>query len=150
MRVTTTERLCLCPDCERQTGARRLDYALALFMIAYGAFVLHPAQSMTSTNYQLLKNWGSEIFWGFAILMVGLIQFAAIYINGGKAWTPYARIATNYAASIMWVTVAIGIGAVDPWSTGVVNYVMLAVAHVFCAVSAARDAAKRAIAHYGR
>lgn len=145
----TAERLFLCQDCEKQTGGRRLDHALALFMIAYGAFVLHPAESMTATTYQLLIGWGSEIFWGFAILMLGLIQFAAIYINGGRGWTPYARIATNYAASITWVTVAIGIGAVDPWSTGVVNYIMLALAHVFCAVAAARDAAKRAIAYYG-
>ncbi len=145
----SAERFSLCVGCSEHINGRRLDYALALFMIVYGGFVLQPAESMASPNYEILIGWGSEFFWGFAILMVGLIQGAAIYINGRKAWTPYARIATNYLASITWVSIALGIGAIDPWSTGVVIHIMLAVAHVYCAVTAARDATKRAIAQYG-
>lgn len=147
----SADRIALCIGCEGyEPVGRRLNYALALFMVAYGAFLIFPAASMDERQHTLLLRYGSELFWGCAIFLVGSLQLVAVRINGGGGWTPYARMATNYIASITWVAVAMGYGAVDPWGTAVANYTLISLAHVYCAVLGARDATKQAIKHYGR
>lgn len=121
---------------------RRLDWALALFGLAYGAWLLQPGASMDGPGYAILTRWLSEWGWGGLTAAAAGLHILALIVNGGRGWTPYARALINYGGTVIWGCVAVGFWRVDPLTTAVVPYAAISSAHLFCGLAAVRDAAR--------
>lgn len=122
---------------------RALEWLLAVFMIGWGLILLHPDYNPAGTT------WGSGLFvtiphelFGRACLVVGLIRFTALLINGMWWRTPFARLITTFAANLLWVCIVFGLVSSDTLNTGWAIYPACVIAELYNAFRSADDSVK--------
>ncbi len=122
---------------------RALEWLLAVIMIGWGLILLHPefdaARSTWATG--LFIQFSPDLF-GRACLVVGLIRFTALLINGMWWRTPFARLVTTFAANLLWVCIVFGLVASDTLNTGWAIYPAFVVAEFYNAFRSADDSMK--------
>lgn len=122
---------------------RRLEWTLAVYTLYFGIGLLMPAQSMSSSTFVGTLSLMSELGWGVAYSVVGVIHMVALHINGRAAWTPFARLAVLAFNSQVFLALCLSLVPANPWGTGVMTYGAIAIG--FCGVAiiaAAQDCGK--------
>ena len=121
-------------------SARRLEWSIAMYTLAFGIFLMLPGGSMVSPGFSLTLDLLNEQQWGMVYLVVGVVHSIALHINGRAAWTPFARLIVMILNSQAFLAMALSVWSVSPWSTGGFTYGFVAIG--FCGpaiVSAAYD-----------
>lgn len=92
---------------------RTLEMALATLMVCCGSLLLCPGDTFAAPIYALLKRWMSEEAGGGFLLLVGLLRWVALVINGRLRATPLARVAGCMIGAGFWLTFAVAMAAAD-------------------------------------
>jgi len=100
---------------------------------------LPPGESTDLHHWQVLRQWiavfpGSEFLFGAMILVVGLLRWAALIINGYYRRTPPIRIAGCIIGSLYWATLTIVLVEAPP------SRFRLSSASLWCASRSRRSA----------
>ena len=126
---------------------RGLEWFSAAVMVSWGITLALPGNTLDGSNFTAFHRypWMSEAFWAAAFGMVGGGRLVALYINGRKPQTPYARMAGSLFGALSWGQVALLItegtyGLTGVASTGTGIYTLLAIADLFSIFRAAHDA----------
>lgn len=109
---------------------RRLEWALAIYTLFFGLFLILPPASMNTRSFTAALAFMPEIAWGAVYSVVGVIHNIALHINGRAAWTPFARLLALFLNSQVFLGLALGVGTSNPWSTGVFTYAFFGIG--FC------------------
>jgi cytochrome b561 len=126
---------------------RSVEMFLASVMCLVGTIFALPGDTFGLPHYAQLRFWvaifpGSEQSFGLLILLVGLIRWAALIINGYWSPTPAARLAGCVVGSVFWTSLSITFLATPlPGIPGALAWTLTAVVfEALSAVHAASDA----------
>lgn len=122
---------------------RALEWLMAVVLIGWGLVLLHPDYAADQSTWAntLFAHVSAQLF-GQACLVVGLIRFTALLINGLWWRTPFARLVTTFAANFLWVAIVFGLAASDTLNTGWAVYPAFVVAEFYNAFRSADDSRK--------
>lgn len=109
---------------------RRLEWALAIYTLFFGLFLILPPASMNTRSFTAALSFMPEWKWGLLYAAVGVLHNAALHVNGRAAWTPFARLGALFLNSQAFLGLALGIARANPWSTGVFTYAFFGIG--FC------------------
>jgi hypothetical protein len=129
---------------------RATEWLFAVIMINWGWILLLPHDTFSlSSSYGVLLTVAPEEVWGIGCLIVGLVRFIALVINGTFADSPYARRSPHVRAVMsalscfFWMQISlsflVALGDKPP-GTGIAVYPVILWFEVYCAFRAARDA----------
>ena len=125
------------------TPSRALEWHCAWTAFAVSAVLFSPGSTFaTSAAFASFAEVMSESSWATLIMIVALIRFAALIVNGHYYRTPVARALTAALGAGLWAYLAVlfyqpELGGL---STGVGVYAVLAVSDGFSAWRSGRDA----------
>lgn len=125
------------------TPSRALEWHCAWTAFAVSAVLFSPGSTFsTSAAFASFAEVMSESSWATLIMIVALIRFAALIVNGHYHRTPIARALTAAAGSGLWAYLAVLFYQPDlgGLSTGVGVYAVLSVSDGFSAWRSGRDA----------
>ena len=93
---------------------RITEMLLASLMIGAGVAFVLPGETTALPHYQTLRTWiqivpGTEAMFGWAILLLGVLRWAALLVNGFYRRTPLVRIVCCIGGSFLWMTLTITI-----------------------------------------
>lgn len=80
-------------------------------------------------SYSALGAWGTEWSWSVICGVTGILQLGALVLN----WRPLRRFASGIAAAL-WISVTGAILVANPWSTGVGNYLIIALSTMWASL----------------
>lgn len=122
---------------------RVAEWFMSVIMIGWGLVLLHPEYDAAASSWAdtLFGRVAPEVF-GILCLVVGLIRFSALLINGLWWRTPFARLVTTFAANFLWVLIVFGLAASDTLSTGWAVYPVFVVIECYNAFRSADDSRK--------
>jgi hypothetical protein len=78
--------------------------------------------------------------WGGALLVVGLLRAAALFINGAYARTPIVRLICSFISAFIWLLFVVGLRRSKVANTGLVVYPFIVLLDVASAYRASCDA----------
>jgi hypothetical protein len=120
----------------QRLSKRPAEWFLAALDAYLGVWLLRPAASMDAPAFAAMTDLMTEDTWGSVLLLSSAVQFAALWVNGGRGWTPYARCAAHMTGfAIFWIG-AWAFYVVDKDTSGVPIWGALAVAHLLAACGA--------------
>lgn len=105
---------------------RRLEYAIALYTLGFGLFILIPGTAMRVIYFGEALHFAPEWAWGIGLSAIGALHAYALHINGRAAWTPFARFVVLFFNMQIFTALAIAVAHRSPLSTGVFTYGFLA------------------------
>jgi len=129
--------------------ARKLEWLMAGFMIAWGIYVLLHPGIFTAPETAVLYGGLTAISdpltpypalaWGGACFIVGVGRTVALFVNGAWTRTPLIRLVASFASMFIITQIVIGL-----WNSGVPNpglvvYPWFVVADLLSAYRAAVD-----------
>jgi hypothetical protein len=91
---------------------RTLEMFLATVMCGYGAVLALPGDTLMLPHYDTIRHWvrifpGNEMLFGMLILIVGLMRWSALIINGFHHSTPGLRLVGCLVGSVFWMTLTV-------------------------------------------
>lgn len=90
-----------------------------------------------------------EWAWGAALVLSGMLQVIALWINGGQGWTPYMRAASHFTGFMVFFMGARGFWVVDPYTSGVFLWGAIGAAYLLAACGAVFQIEQRRLARHG-
>lgn len=124
------------------TPSRALEWHCAWTAFAFAAILFSPGSTFsTSPSFQAFAEVMSETSWATLVLVIALVRFAALIVNGHYHRTPILRALTAAAGAGLWAYMAIlfyrpEAGALG---TGCGVYLVLAASDGFSAWRSGRD-----------
>lgn len=116
---------------------RRLEWALAMYLLYIGAVLWLPGFSMKSPTYAAALQRASESQWAAVFAAEGLILYVALQVNGRAAWTPFLRATTLFIASLTFYWFAMDLSKVHSLSMTFATYLFISLGFCGLAFSAA-------------
>lgn len=117
---------------------RKLEWGIAGYTIYFGGGLLLPVLSMSHRNYSDVLTIMSEGQWGATYLSVGVFHSLSLHVNGRAAWTPFARLASLFLTSQVFLSIALGLFEASGISAGFLTYSYFTVG--FCGIAIASAA----------
>lgn len=126
---------------------RAAEMLLASAMCGSGAVLIAPGDTFTLDHWSVMREWiaifpGSEAAFGALVLLVGLVRWVALFINGYWRRTPPLRIAGCIAGSFFWTSLALAMVFASYATLPLILALVLTnlAFEWFCAAKAAADA----------
>lgn len=129
--------------------ARRLEWLMAGFMIAWGWYVLlHPGMFFDSATAALFSGMKAisdpiteypALLWGGAALVVGLARGIALFVNGAWTRTPLVRLIASFISMFIITQIVIGLWQSGVPNTGLIAYPWFVIADLLSVYRAAID-----------
>lgn len=91
---------------------RRLEWALAFYLLYIGAFLALPPLQMSSPSYRAVLDRASEGSWALTFLLEGLLLYFALQVNGRAAWTPFLRAGALFISAQTFLVFAMSLSQV--------------------------------------
>lgn len=122
-------------------GARQMEWFMAAMTAAWGAVLLLPAETFTtSPGWVIFRSFWSEEGWGIIMLLLGLVRLFGLYVNGARAdVTPWIRISSAMLGFMVWVGICTSFGLSGIISTWLAIYPLFAIAEIVNIIRAGRD-----------
>lgn len=112
---------------------RRLEWALAVYLLYLGAALALPVSSMQSRTYSAALERASEGMWSAVFAGEGLVLYLALQINGRAAWTPFLRATSLFVASQTFYWFAMDLAKAQPLGLTFATYMYVSLG--FCGVA---------------
>ncbi len=124
------------------TPSRALEWHCAWSAMLVGLVLLMPGSTFsTSASFTQFTEVMDEVSWGVLVMIVALIRFAALIVNGHYHRTPIARALTAALGAALWAYIAtLFYFPGQPLTTGLGIYTVLAVSDCVSAWRSGRDA----------
>lgn len=129
--------------------ARKLEWLMSGFMMAWGLYVLFHPQLFTAPEtaalFAGLADLSSSIseypalVWGGSCFTVGLGRAVALFINGAWTRTPLIRLIASFVSMFIMTQIVVGMWNSGVPNTGLVVYPWLVIADLLSAYRAAVD-----------
>ncbi len=126
------------------TSTRPLEWLLATCMVAWGVTMLLPPDRFEMGTYAYMAMLCTESRWGTISILLGLLRWFGLGINGWWRRTPLIRAAGAWAGILWWLAIgflmwaaATEHGSVLP--AGVVYYPVFVLFEAWALLSSARD-----------
>lgn len=129
--------------------ARKLEWLMSGFMIAWGWYVLmHPqlfTHPETAPFFRGLVELASPftqypaLLWGGTSLLVGLFRAVALFVNGAYTRTPLIRLIASFVSMFIVTQIIIGFWTSGVPNPGLVVYPWFVIADLLSAYRAAVD-----------
>lgn len=129
--------------------ARKLEWLMSGFMVAWGLYVLgHPAlftdpnsAAMFSGLAAISDRWTDNpaLAWGATCFLVGVSRAVALSINGVWTRTPVIRLLASFVSMFVVTQIVLGFWFSGVPNTGIVVYPWFIVADLLSAYRAAID-----------
>jgi hypothetical protein len=129
--------------------ARKLEWLMSGFMIAWGWYVLlHPGLFTDPRTAAVFSGLASisapftdlpALAWGGACFVVGLGRGIALFVNGAWTRTPLIRLLASFASMFIVTQIIIGLWQSGVPNTGLVVYPWFVIADLLSAYRAAVD-----------
>ncbi|MFS4437862.1 hypothetical protein ACMA5I_06590 [Paracoccaceae bacterium GXU_MW_L88] len=101
---------------------RKLEWAIALYTVYFGAALLLPRTSMASYEFGSVLHILPEALWGCVYIAVGLIHNVALHVNGRGCWTPFARLAALSLNSQVFLALSLASAHSNAVSMSAITY----------------------------
>jgi len=129
--------------------ARKLEWLMAGFMIAWGLYVLLNPRLFTQPETAAVLSGLAMISapftiypalaWGGVSFLVGLTRGLALFVNGAYTRTPLIRLIASFASMFIITQICIGLWRSGVPNTGLVVYPWFVIADLLSAYRAAVD-----------
>lgn len=129
--------------------ARKLEWLMSGFMIAWGIYVLlHPSLFTNPATAQVLGGLAAlsapiseypALVWGGSCFVVGLGRAIALFVNGAWTRTPVIRLTASFISMFIVTQIVIGLWQSGVPNTGLVVYPWFVIADLLSAYRAAVD-----------
>lgn len=86
---------------QSQHQTRSVEWLLAFLMVAWGAGLMLPGNTMELQHYRHLAALAPEPVWAAWSMSIGIARLAALYINGSWSRSPLIR-AGGAALGVIW------------------------------------------------
>ncbi len=123
---------------------RRLEWFLAALTIVWSAPLIVGASLLDAAATDALSGIMAPELWGKTGSALGAAHLLALYLNGGKGWTPHVRLAVTALGAAFFAFLAAAIAFQEPAAAGARVYAMTAGGLVWCCSAAARDIVRQA------
>ena len=128
------------------------EWVATYVLMQAGIVLLRPGDTFTaSPGYDVMRHLASEEAWGWALLSVSLVRFAALVVNGTfrpfRRISPYVRSVTAVMSAFVWDCVALALLLANTMSFGGGVYSGLMVSDFILAVLIAGEAGAAEKAH---
>lgn len=101
---------------------RKLEWALAGYTTYFGLWLSMPPLSMNTFTFERVLSIAAEETWGVFYLLVGITHLYALHVDGRCSWTPFIRSAILMVNSIVFMLLALGIAAANPYGAATATY----------------------------
>lgn len=124
---------------------RLSEWALATILVNWGWILLRPSNPDIFSTYPLfefLSRIASENVWGCACLIIGLLRFVALILNGTFhefKFSPHIRSLTSTLSCFLWAQITLGTLNV-PVPTGLAVYPVLLMVDMYNTWKSASEA----------
>lgn len=105
------------PAVTSRLRTRSLEIMLAVMMLNCGLTLLLPRETFLLPQWQYLRQWADEETLGVSFVVVGLIRWGAVIVNGRYTKSPLWRIAGCLFGAFFWA--AILVAALEGYYYGV-------------------------------
>lgn len=129
--------------------ARKLEWLMSGFMIAWGIYVLlHPGLFTDPATAQVFGGLAAlsapisefpALVWGGSCFIVGLGRAIALFVNGAWTRTPLIRLIASFISMFIVTQIVIGLWQSGVPNTGLVVYPWFVIADLLSAYRAAVD-----------
>lgn len=129
--------------------ARKLEWLMSGFLIAWGVYVLlHPGLFTSPETISLFSGLKAisdpftpypALAWGGACFLVGIARAVALFVNGAWTRTPLIRLVASLLSMFIVTQIIIGLWKSGVPNTGLVVYPWFVIADLLSAYRAAVD-----------
>lgn len=126
---------------------RVAEWLMAGVLITWGVILLAAPGVFLAPQHSTMRQMAPQDIWGTACLVMGLIRWAALTINGAWRASPHVRAVCAFFSCFFWLVISYGLAGSGVVTTGLAVYpwfLLLDVYNVFRAASDAREADDRA------
>lgn len=88
---------------------RALEWGLSWIMLAIGLCLFIPYPTLDQPSFAPIREWGDDVFWGWALTILSSIRIAALWRNGGWTPSPVIRGVTAVVSSAVWALFGLGL-----------------------------------------
>lgn len=121
---------------------RATEWLCGTVLFFWGVVLLSvPSAFADGANYYwTLERLFNQRTWGWACLIMGSVRLVALYINGARRETPFARTATAFLSCFFWYQIALGLALSGIVNTGLAVYPVLLIFEVYNVLRSSIDA----------
>lgn len=121
-------------------GPRMMEWFMAGHLIMFGSVLLLPSETFNQPAFQAFRNFVTEDFLGWAMLLIGCLRIIGLVINGArKNVTPQIRQFSAGVGCLIWSIICYGFASSDIVSTWIAIYPLFAIGELVNINRAARD-----------
>lgn len=123
-------------------SVRATEWLCASVLFLWGVVLLSSptAFDQGSNYYWTLERLFSQTTWAWACGGMGFVRLLALYVNGSRRETPFARMATAFLSCFFWYQIALGLALSGVINTGLAVYPVLLVFEVYNVLRSSIDA----------
>jgi hypothetical protein len=122
---------------------RSVEWLLASMMVAWGAGLLLPGDTLSLPQYRLLAAIASEPLWASWSLSMGAVRMVALYVNGSWRRTPLIRAFCAILGMAWWLVLGFMFVAAaeagNPFAAGLMWFPVFIIFEGYSVVRGARD-----------
>lgn len=123
-------------------SVRATEWLCGVILFLWGIVLLASPEAFAegANYYWTLERLFSQPTWAWACLAMGAIRLAALYVNGSRRETPFARMATAFVSCFFWYQIALGLALSGIVNTGLAVYPVLLIFEVYNVLRSSIDA----------
>lgn len=121
-------------------GPRMMEWFMAGHLIMFGYVLLLPSETFNQPAFQAFRDFVTEDFLGWSMLLIGCLRIIGLVINGArKSVTPQIRQFSAGVGCFIWSLICYGFASSDIVSTWIAIYPLFAIGELVNINRAARD-----------
>jgi len=121
-------------------GPRQTEWLMAAITLGWGAVLLLPVESMSTSAWDIMKSLLPEFMWGLIFFILGMARLIGLVINGSRREiTPWIRVVSAGIGFLLWIGISTGFALSGVISTWLATYPLYAVAEIANIIRAGND-----------
>lgn len=120
---------------------RACEWLLSGIILSWGVTCLYvPPEVWAGPAYSGLRNMANQTTWGVFAAGLGMVRFAALFVNGAVRRSPHARLFGAGLACFLWLQLSLAMFQDEIQAVAIAIYPWLLLAEIFNVHRAAKDA----------